>query len=193
MLQRAGVEPGDAELARTTSRTRGPRRTRTTRASSWSCTRSASTGGYTQQDIVEVARCFTGWRYITTTGDPHARTFLLQRQNVHDNGDEDGARHTRSRSAGVNEGDARAADPRRASGDGAVRREEAAALVHRLRAVARRSSTDVAEAFRQSGGDIKTVVKRACWRSRTCRWAPPLFKRPFHYMVSAPPRDATPT
>ena len=42
---------------------------------------------------------------------------------------------------------------------------------------------DVAEAFRQSGGDIKTVVKRVL-DIENVRWAPPLFKRPFHYVVS---------
>ena len=42
---------------------------------------------------------------------------------------------------------------------------------------------DVAEVFRQSGGDIKTVVKRVL-AFENVRWAPPLFKRPFHYIVS---------
>ena len=64
-----------------------------------------------------------------------------------------------------------------------VRREEAAALVHRLRA-AEALITDIAEVFRQSGGDIKTVLRRVLSYDNV-RWAPPLFKRPFHYIVSA--------
>jgi hypothetical protein len=43
---------------------------------------------------------------------------------------------------------------------------------------------DVAEVFRQSGGDIKTIVRRVL-AFENVRWAPPLFKRPFHYIVSA--------
>ena len=35
----------------------------------------------------------------------------------------------------------------------------------------------------QSGGDTKTVVKRVL-NAEYVRWAPPLFKRPFHYVVS---------
>ena len=43
------------------------------------------TGGYTHQDIVDVARCFTGWRYVTTSGAGESRNFLFN-QNVHDIG-----------------------------------------------------------------------------------------------------------
>ena len=138
------------------------------------------TGGYTHQDIVEVARCFTGWRYITTTNDPNRGTFLFN-QSVHDTGTKLVLGHTIT-SNGVNEG----------------------LLV--LRILAEHPSTarfiakkllrwfisyepseaviaDVAESFRQSGGDIKTVVKRVL-DIENIRWATPLFKRPFHYVAS---------
>ncbi len=41
-------------------------------------------GGYTQQDVVEVARCFTGWRTYFNTGDPRAGTFFYDASR-HDN------------------------------------------------------------------------------------------------------------
>ena len=41
-------------------------------------------GGYTQQDVMEVARCFTGWRYNGNTGDARAGTFFYD-STRHDN------------------------------------------------------------------------------------------------------------
>src|SRR5687767_14149050 len=60
------------------------------------------TGGYTHDDIVAVARCFTGWRYKNTTNDPNRGTFFFN-QNVHDTGTKLVIGHTIT-SAGVNEG-----------------------------------------------------------------------------------------
>src|SRR5206468_202505 len=40
-------------------------------------------GGYTQQDVIEVARCFTGWRNNGNTGDARAGTFFFD-ANRHD-------------------------------------------------------------------------------------------------------------
>jgi hypothetical protein len=138
------------------------------------------TGGYTQQDIVEVARCFTGWRYNNTTNDPARGTFAFN-QNVHDTGTKLVLGNTIT-SAGVNEGliilKILADHP---STHRFVSRkllrwfidyEPSEALI-----------ADVAEVFRQSGGDIKTVVKRVL-DIENVRWAPPLFKRPFHYIAS---------
>ena len=137
-------------------------------------------GGYTQQDIVEVARCFTGWRYNNTTNDPNRGTFLFN-LSVHDTGTKLVLGNTIT-SGGVNEGlivlKILADHP---STHRYVSRkllrwfidyEPSEALI-----------ADVAEVFRQSGGDIKTVVKRVL-AFENVRWAPPLFKRPFHYIVS---------
>lgn len=138
------------------------------------------TGGYTHQDIVEVARCFTGWRYITTTNDPNRGTFLFN-QSVHDTGTKQVLGHTIT-SAGVNEGmlvlRILAEHPSTARFIATkllrwfINYEPSEAMI-----------TDVAEAFRQSNGDIKTVVRRVLDIEHV-RWAPPLFKRPFHYIVS---------
>src|SRR5207249_3255954 len=41
-------------------------------------------GGYTQQDVIEVARCFTGWRNNGNTSDARGGTFLYD-STRHDN------------------------------------------------------------------------------------------------------------
>jgi hypothetical protein len=138
------------------------------------------TGGYTHEDIVAVARCFTGWRYNNTTNDPNRGTFFFN-QNVHDTGTKLVLGHTIT-SAGVNEG---LTVLRILSEHPATARFVASKL---LRWVidyhpSEAQIVDVAEAFRQSGGDIRTVVRRVL-AFENVRWAPPLFKRPFHYVVS---------
>jgi len=139
------------------------------------------TGGYTQQDVIEVSRCFTGWRYVTTTNDPNRGLFFFN-QNVHDTGTKIVLGNTIT-SSGVNEGMnvlrilADHPSTHRYVSKKLLRwfidYEPADALVD-----------DVAEIFRQSGGDIKTVLRRVLAFDNV-RWAPPLFKRPFHYVVSA--------
>jgi uncharacterized protein (DUF1800 family) len=138
-------------------------------------------GGYTQQDVVEVARCFTGWRYVTTTNDPNRGLFFFN-QNVHDTGTKLVLGHTIT-SAGVNEGMTvlaiLAAHP---STHRYVSRKLLRWFVDYEPSEA--MVTDVAEVFRQSGGDIKAVLRRVLAFDNV-RWGRPLFKRPFHYLVSA--------
>ncbi len=43
---------------------------------------------------------------------------------------------------------------------------------------------DIAGEFTRTGGDIKALVRRILHYDNVL-WAPPLFKRPFHYIVSA--------
>ena len=138
-------------------------------------------GGYTQQDVVEVARCFTGWRYVNTTNDPNRGLFFFN-QNVHDNGTKLVLGHTIT-SNGVNEGmtvlqilSAHPSTHRFVSRKllrWFVEYEPSDAMV-----------TDVAEVFRQTNGDIKAVLRRVL-AFENVRWAPPLFKRPLHYIASA--------
>ena len=138
------------------------------------------TGGYSQQDIVEIARCFTGWRYVTTTGSTTRGTFLFN-QSVHDTGTKLVLGNTIT-SAGVNEGMTvlRILAEHPATAKFVAKKllrwfidyEPSDAMV-----------ADVAEIFRQSSGDIKTVLRRVL-DMENVRWAPPLFKRPFHYIVS---------
>lgn len=138
------------------------------------------TGGYTQQDIVEIARCFTGWRYNNITNDPARGTFAFN-QSVHDTGTKLILGNTIT-SAGVNEG---LAVLKILADHPSTHRFVSKKLLRWFIGYEPSEAliTDVAEAFRQSGGDIKTVVKRVL-DIENVRWAPPLFKRPFHYLVS---------
>jgi len=142
------------------------------------------TGGYTQQDIVEIARCFTGWRYITTTGDANRGTFFFN-QNVHDTGTKlvlGNSIAGATGSAGVNEG---LTVLRILADHPSTHRYVSTKLLHWFIDYEPSDAlvTDVAEVFRQSGGEIKTVVRRVLAFDNV-RWAPPLFKRPFHLVVS---------
>jgi Protein of unknown function (DUF1800) len=138
------------------------------------------TGGYTQQDIVEVARCFTGWRYNNVTNDPNRGTFLFN-QSVHDTGTKLVLGNTIT-SAGVNEG---LIVLKMLADHPATHRYVSKKLLRWFIDYEPSDAlvADVAEVFRQSGGDIKTVLKRIL-AFENVRWAPPLFKRPFHYIVS---------
>ena len=137
-------------------------------------------GGHTQQDIVEVARCFTGWRYNNTTNDPARGTFLFD-QSVHDTGTKLVLGHTIA-GGGVNEG----LDVLKILADHPSTHRSVSKKLLRWFVDYDPSAAlvgDVAEVFRQSGGDIKSVVKRVLALDHM-RWATPLFKRPFHYIVS---------
>ncbi len=142
------------------------------------------TGGYTQQDIVEVARCFTGWRYISTVGDANRGTFLFN-SSVHDTAAKLVLGNTivgMPGNGGVNEG----LTVLKILADHPSTHQFVAKKLLRWFIDYDPSAAliaDVAETFRQSGGDIKTVVKRVL-AFENVRWAPPLFKRPFHYIAS---------
>lgn len=139
------------------------------------------TGGYTQQDVIEVARCFTGWRYVTTTNDPNRGLFFFN-PNVHDTGTKLVLGHTIT-SAGVNEGMTVLAI---LANHPSTHRHVSRELLRWFIAYdpSEAMVSDVAEVFRQSGGDIKTILRRVLSFDNV-RWAPPLFKRPFHYVASA--------
>ena len=110
-------------------------------------------GGYTQQDVREVARCFTGWTLMRPRGDAEFRF----EPRLHDPGVKT-VLGTRIAAGGMNDGlqviDLLAHHPstakfiatklaRRFVGD-----DPSASVVNRA-----------AEAFRQSDGDIRTVVR----------------------------------
>ena len=92
-------------------------------------------GGYTQQDVQEVARCFTGWRVTGNTGDARAGTFYFD-ANRHDNDARSFLASSIAQGGGINDGLNVHQDPRRASEHRAVRVAQAAALAARLRSVA---------------------------------------------------------
>jgi uncharacterized protein (DUF1800 family) len=139
-------------------------------------------GGYTQQDVVEVARCFTGWRARGNTGDPTAGQFFYD-PNRHDNGSKLVLGHTIAAGGGFNDGitvlTILANHPSTAQ---FVSRKlirwlldynPSAALVN-----------DIAGEFSRTSGNLKSIVRRILGYENVI-WAPPLFKRPAHLIVSA--------
>ena len=139
-------------------------------------------GGYTQQDVVEVARCFTGWRAFGNTGDPRAGTFFWD-PNRHDNGSKLVLGVPFAAGGGFNDGlnvlNILATHPSCARFISKkllrwlLNYEPSPALV-----------ADIAGEFTRTGGDIKALVRRILSYDNVL-WSPPLFKRPFQYIVSA--------
>ena len=139
-------------------------------------------GGYTQQDVVEVARCFTGWRARGNTGDPTAGMFFYD-PNRHDNGSKLVLGNQIAAGGGFN--------------DGITVLTILANHPSTARFVCRKlirwlldynpSTTlvdDIAGEFTRSSGNLKSVVRRILSYENMI-WAPPLFKRPVHLIVSA--------
>jgi hypothetical protein len=139
-------------------------------------------GGYTQQDIVEVARCFTGWRTRGNTGDPTAGQFFYD-PNRHDNGSKLVLGVPIAAGGGFNDG---------LNVLNILTRHPSTA-----RFVSRKllrwfldynpSTTlvdDIAGEFTRTNGDIKALLRRILSYDNIL-WAPPLFKRPLHFIVSA--------
>jgi hypothetical protein len=139
-------------------------------------------GGYTQEDVVEVARCFTGWRTRGNTGDPSAGQFFYD-ANRHDNGSKLVLGVPIAAGGGFNDG------------------------LNVLNILSRHPSTaqfvsrklirwfldynpsttlvnDIAGEFTRTNGDIKSLLRRILSYENVL-WAPPLFKRPLHFIVSA--------
>ena len=139
-------------------------------------------GGYTQQDVMEVARCFTGWRYNGNTGDARAGTFFYD-STRHDNNAKLVLGHSIAAGGGMNDGvtvlQILAAHPSTAAFLSTkllrwlLRYDPQPALVR-----------EVAQVFSQTNGHIPSVVERILTYDNV-RWAPVLFKRPFTYVVSA--------
>ena len=140
------------------------------------------TGGYTQQDVVEVARCFTGWRMRGNTGDFRAGTFFYD-PNRHDDGSKIVLGVPIAAGGGFNDGlnvlNILANHPSTA-------RFVSRKLIRWLLDYNPPTTLvdDIAGEFSRTGGNIKAVVRRIL-RYENVLWAPPLFKRPLHYVVSA--------
>jgi len=138
-------------------------------------------GGYTQKDVTEVARCFTGWTMRNPRGAPR----FLFNERIHDRGDKQILGH-RIKGDGKNEGDkvihllATHPSTARFISYKLARRfvadEPPPALVDRA-----------AETFRKTSGDIRAVVKTIVtspeFTSPAARAAK--IKTPLEFVVSA--------
>jgi hypothetical protein len=139
-------------------------------------------GGYTQQDVVEVARCFTGWRTFFNTGDPRAGTFFYD-PNRHDNNSKIVLGVPIAAGGGFNDGlnvlNILATHPSCAR---FISRKLLRWLLNYDPSPA--LVADIAGEFTRTNGNIKSLVRRILHYDNVL-WSPPLFKRPFHYIVSA--------
>ncbi len=137
-------------------------------------------GGYTQQDVQEVARCLTGWG--VSDSDPNEGAFTY-RPTWHDNGPKVVLGYNIPAGGGFNDGlivlDILVNHPSTA-------KFIAKKLCKRFYSYSPPQSLidSVAATFTATGGDIKAML-RTLFTSIDPATAPLKFKRPFHYFVSA--------
>ncbi len=150
-------------------------------------------GGYSQQDVMEVARCLTGWTILAKKNDGFSGNLLSPfkhrgkvtfRKDAHDNGAKRVLGHDIP--AGLGEGDLDrvidivAAHPSTAQFIAAklcvrfIADDPPAAAVEA-----------VARTFSESKGDLKTTLRALFATPEFHVSAGAKFKRPFHYLVSA--------
>ncbi|MEP7288766.1 MAG: DUF1800 family protein [Chloroflexota bacterium] len=137
-------------------------------------------GNYTEDDVKEVARCFTGWTIQGLKGDNPGE--FIFRPNLHDNDAKMVLGHAIAAGGGIQDGetvlDLLASHPNTAE-----------LISNKLcrRFIADDPPDAVvkagAQAFLSSGGDIPSVL-RVIFASQEFLNAPAKFKRPFEYLVS---------
>jgi len=150
-------------------------------------------GGYTQHDVMEVARCLTGWTILAKKDDGFSgkllspfkdRARVAFRKEAHD----DGAKQVLGRDvpAGLGEGDLD-----RVIGIVATHPSTAQFIATKLcvRFIGDEPPPAavevVAQAFTRSSGDIKTMLRALFATPEFRASAGAKFKRPFHFVVSA--------
>lgn len=139
-------------------------------------------GGYTQQDVMEVARCFTGWGTNGYDATANAFTFLYY-PHKHDNGAKTVLGYNIPAGGGMNDGqivlDILANHPSTAQyvSKKLCRRfydyDPPVSLVN-----------SVAQTYTATGGDIKAML-RTLFNSIDPQTAPQKLKRPFNLFTSA--------
>jgi len=141
------------------------------------------TGGYTQQDVQEVARCFTGWQIWGTTANPQEIRWTFRfNSGQHDNGAKVVLGQAIPAGGGVNDGqlvlDILANHP-------STRQFIARKLCVRFWGDSPPQTLidAVAATYQSTGGDIKEML-RTLFLSHDWTTAPQKYKRPFHNFVS---------
>jgi uncharacterized protein (DUF1800 family) len=140
-------------------------------------------GGYSQTDIVNVAKCFSGWRYNTSTASQSYGAFTFN-SSQHDLSSKLVLGNTIAANGGLSDGltviqiladhPATHAFVSKKLLRWFIGYEPSASLV-----------AYTAEVFRQSRGDIRQVLTRILTYENLVDVATPLLKRPYHYLVSA--------
>lgn len=138
-------------------------------------------GGYTEQDVKEVARCFTGWSVTSRRDDDPPGQFVF-RARAHDPGDKVVLGQQIPANGGIADGqmvlDLLASHPSTA-------RFVSAKLVRRFVADVPAADLvdDLAQIFLTSNGDITALMTAIVYAEGFWN-APPKFKRPFEFVIS---------
>ncbi|MEQ1854467.1 MAG: DUF1800 domain-containing protein [Chthoniobacteraceae bacterium] len=150
-------------------------------------------GGYTQQDVMEVARCLTGWTILAKKDDGYSgkllsplkdRGLVVFRPEAHDNGAKRVLGHEIPPGLGKTDLD-------RVIDIVASHPSTARFIAHKLctRFIADEppaTAVDaVARAFSDAKGDIKTTLRALFGTAEFAASTGGKFKRPFHFVVSA--------
>ncbi|MEO7720275.1 MAG: DUF1800 domain-containing protein [Capsulimonas sp.] len=135
-------------------------------------------GGYTQRDVLEVARCLTGW-----TSQKHWRrgAFLFD-SDAHDNGAKTVLGNLIPAHGGVHDGD-RVLDIV-AAHPATAHRISRKLCLYFLGEAPETLTASMAKTFQETDGDIKSLV-RLVLNSSEVQSSAFIFKRPFDYAVSA--------
>lgn len=142
-----------------------------------------SNSGYTEDDVINVARCFTGWQvYPNNYGYPLAGSFRYN-TSQHDNGSKRVLGHEIPAGGGIQDGltvlNILTQHPTTA-------KFIATKLCKRLLTYTPSQSLirTVADKFTSTNGNIRETL-RTVFAAAHVEAAPPKFKRPFHHFVSA--------
>lgn len=143
-------------------------------------------GNFTQKDVIEVSRCFTGWSIVYDYQDPKWGTFRFYRW-AHDKKRKNVLGHDIPRGGGIEDGETVL---RILSEDPAISQFTARFLGKKLAnyfwgyGPPGELVDSIAAAYTSTRGDIKAMV-RAALEPTWMESAPPKLKRPYHYVVSA--------
>jgi uncharacterized protein (DUF1800 family) len=140
-------------------------------------------GGYTEEDVIDVARCFTGWQvYPNSAGSPLAGVFRYNGAQ-HDNGPKRVLGHDIAPGGGIQDA---LTVLRILAEHPSTARFIARKLCRRFIADAPAESIvrTVAARFTATGGDLRETL-RCLLSPQHLAQAAPRFKRPFHAFINA--------
>lgn len=137
-------------------------------------------GGYTQKDVQEVARCFTGWTVEERFLRPRGRFRFDPSQH------DDGEKHILGRRipAGGGEEEGEQVLQMLAMHPSTARHLCAKLCAHFVAQVPEATVRRLSEVYLSTGGDISEVLRELLLSDEFLQ-SPPAFKRPFDYIVSA--------
>jgi uncharacterized protein (DUF1800 family) len=137
-------------------------------------------GGYTQKDVQEVARCFTGW--TLQKGFLRRRDTFVFDQSKHDTGEKIVLGHRIK--AGGGEDDAKQVLAILTSHPSCANFVAGKLCRHFLGSSDHPLKSQLAQLYSDNHGDIKSMI-RPLFLSPALLTGPPVAKRPFHFVVSA--------